>query len=188
MHSTSNLEDGYIGSGRRLWLSINKHGKENHTKEILEFLDDRKDLKDREQQLVNEDILKDSMCMNLKPGGEGGLCSEAHRKKFQSGGASPGGKAIGKKNILKFCHTEEAIQKNRDIKFQKTGSFNSWKGKNHSQETKSKMRNSHKNKHTGSLNSQFGTQWIHHAELMLNKKIKKEEPIPIGWTKGRKLS
>lgn len=29
MHSTDNLEDGYVGSGKRLWYSINKHGKEN---------------------------------------------------------------------------------------------------------------------------------------------------------------
>ena len=29
MHSTDNMEDGYIGSGKRLWHSINYHGKEN---------------------------------------------------------------------------------------------------------------------------------------------------------------
>ena len=48
MHSTDNLDDGYLGSGKRLWFSINYHGKENHTKEILEFLDSRKLLKERE--------------------------------------------------------------------------------------------------------------------------------------------
>jgi len=73
MHSTSNLNDGYMGSGKRLWLSINKHGKKNHTKEILEFLDDRESLINREIQLVNEDILNDSMCMNLMKGGKGGF-------------------------------------------------------------------------------------------------------------------
>ena len=29
MHSTDNLNDGYIGSGKRLWHSIRKYGKEN---------------------------------------------------------------------------------------------------------------------------------------------------------------
>lgn len=29
MHSTDNLDDGYVGSGKRLWNSIKKHGKEN---------------------------------------------------------------------------------------------------------------------------------------------------------------
>ena len=45
MHSTSNLEDGYVGSGKRLWLSIRKYGLENHEREILEFLEDRNALK-----------------------------------------------------------------------------------------------------------------------------------------------
>ena len=48
MHSTDNLQDGYIGSGKRLYYSIKKYGKENHTCEILEFLPDRLSLKNRE--------------------------------------------------------------------------------------------------------------------------------------------
>jgi hypothetical protein len=71
MHSTSNLEDGYIGSGKRLWLSIRKHGKENHEMIILEWFPNRSSLKDREKQLVNEELLQDSMCMNLALGGGG---------------------------------------------------------------------------------------------------------------------
>ena len=54
MHSTSNLEDGYLGSGKRLWYSINKHGKENHSVEILEWLPDRCSLKLREKEIINE--------------------------------------------------------------------------------------------------------------------------------------
>jgi len=70
MHSTSNLDDDYIGSGKRLWYSINKYGRENHIKEILEFLPDRKTLGAREKEIVNEELLKDQFCMNLKKGGE----------------------------------------------------------------------------------------------------------------------
>lgn len=72
LHSTDDLEDGYIGSGKRLWYSIRKHGKENHKFEILEMLETRKSLKDREKELVNEERLQDPMCMNLQIGGEGG--------------------------------------------------------------------------------------------------------------------
>ena len=75
MHSTDDLEDGYFGSGQLLWKSIKKHGKEKHTKEILEFLPSRKKLKDRERELVNEELLSDCLCMNLRVGGEGGAQS-----------------------------------------------------------------------------------------------------------------
>lgn len=76
MHSTDNLEDGYLGSGKRLWYSIRKHGVENHEREILEFLPDRSSLKSREKEIVNEEFLQDPMCMNIALGGEGGKLLE----------------------------------------------------------------------------------------------------------------
>lgn len=69
IHSTDNLKDGYIGSGKRLWLSIKKHGKENHTLEILEMLSGRKALCEREKEVVTTDLLDDPLCMNLITGG-----------------------------------------------------------------------------------------------------------------------
>jgi hypothetical protein len=55
-------------------------------------------------------------------------------------------------------------------------------------ESREKRKNSFKkNKHqAGCKNSQFGTMWI--TDGLINKKIKKEEPIPIGWIKGRNLN
>ena len=72
MHSTDDLEDGYIGSGTRLWHSIKKYGRENFSIEILEFLSDRETLKKRESELITVEMLNDPMCMNLRTGGEGG--------------------------------------------------------------------------------------------------------------------
>jgi len=72
MHSTFNLEDGYLGSGKRLRYSINKYGKENHKKEILEYCKNREELKEREKQIVTEDLIQKQLCINLKIGGEGG--------------------------------------------------------------------------------------------------------------------
>jgi hypothetical protein len=40
----------------------------------------RKTLKNKEIEIVNENLLKDPMCMNLKPGGYGGFADEKHRK------------------------------------------------------------------------------------------------------------
>ena len=72
MHSTNDLNDGYMGSGKKLWQSINKHGLENHRCDILEQLPSRAALRAREAELVNEELLHDPMCMNLMLGGHGG--------------------------------------------------------------------------------------------------------------------
>jgi len=72
MHSTNNLEDGYMGSGKRIRHLLNKYGKEAHHFEILEFLSDRKLLAAREKEIVNEELLKNHLCVNLTVGGHGG--------------------------------------------------------------------------------------------------------------------
>jgi hypothetical protein len=36
-------------------------------------------------------------------------------------------------------------------------------------------------------NSQYGTMWIYNLELQESKKINKEDVIPKGWLKGRKI-
>jgi hypothetical protein len=69
MHSTDDLYDGYFGSGRRVTRSIKKHGKERHTKQILEYLPSREALKLREKELVNAVLLTDPLCMNIAQGG-----------------------------------------------------------------------------------------------------------------------
>ena len=62
-HSTTNLEDGYIGSG--LWPSSIKD-KTTLTREILEYADDELSLKVLEGKYLNENFGKDN-CMNLTP-------------------------------------------------------------------------------------------------------------------------
>ncbi len=70
IHSTNNLNDGYMGSGNILRRFIKKYGKDKFTKEIIKFFDNRKDLSSYEQQMVNEELLKDPLCLNLALGGD----------------------------------------------------------------------------------------------------------------------
>lgn len=72
MHSTDDLNDDYFGSGRRLKGSVKRYGEENHHREILEMFDDRDALRNREAEIVNDELLKDELCMNILPGGKGG--------------------------------------------------------------------------------------------------------------------
>lgn len=83
MHSTSDLSDRYIGSGKELRNFVRYWGRHNHSLEIIEYLPDRKSLIDRERQIVNEELLKDPKCMNIALGGEGGggFINESHVKK-----------------------------------------------------------------------------------------------------------
>jgi hypothetical protein len=190
MHSTSNLNDGYMGSGKRLWLSINKHGKKNHTKEILEFLDDRESLINREIQLVNEDILNDSMCMNLMKGGKGGFISIDQQKNR----SSAGGKRHSELLITDSEYSDRVATNKREglIRRWKDPEYRSklmvivgtnFKNKQHSTETKKLMSASHKNKGLADSNSQFGTCWI--TNMSENAKIHRGDIVPDGWQLGR---
>lgn len=72
MHSTDNLEDCYLGSGKQLQWPIKKHGKENHTREIVEHCLDRPALVEREKCLISDELIANPDCMNMARGGEGG--------------------------------------------------------------------------------------------------------------------
>lgn len=188
MHSTDNLNDGYIGSGKRLWYSINKYGKENFKCEILEYLPDRESLKEKEEEIVNENLLKDPKCLNLKTGGYGGggLWSEEHKIKFNKAGL----KKIEflKKNDKEYQKRIHIIFSERNRKLWGNGTFKhkppSFKDYKHSKEVKEKIGLTNSLKQSGDKNSQFGTCWITNG--IENKKIKKETEIPQGWYKGRK--
>lgn len=80
MHSTDDLEDGYFGSGRILWYSIKKHGKEAHKKQVEELLPTRESLRLREAELVTKELLKDPQCMNLAVGGNANATNEQRAK------------------------------------------------------------------------------------------------------------
>lgn len=75
IHSTNDLNDGYMGSGVLLKHSIKKHGVENHKHEILEFVSNRKMLSEVEKGVLTMEILKDPKCLNIKEGGDGGYMS-----------------------------------------------------------------------------------------------------------------
>jgi group I intron endonuclease len=186
MHSTNNLNDGYLGSGKRLKRSIKKYGVENFKLEILEFFDSRELLVEREKQLVNEELLKDTNCMNLKTGGMGGFSNEMHRNKFLQAAKLTNLLCLekGHKTSSYLWKTDTEWSDNmRKVLSKNFKHSKRFEGKSHTEETKKKMSEAKKEKYNGSNNPQFGTMWITNGAE--NKKIKKEETIPIGWKAGR---
>ena len=184
MHSTSNLEDGYMGSGLILRRSIRKYGINNHTKEILEYLDSREILVIREREIVTKELIDDDLCMNLKEGGNGGW-NELHNKSFKE-------KLLTDKEFKESFSKKRTEINNRLILEGKLTSINGrydWTDKKHTEETKQLMSEISKGMGIGDKNSQYGTCWI--TKDGINKKIKKEEfeiYLDEGWVKGRKIN
>lgn len=71
IHSTDNLNDGYMGSGTRLHYAYKKYGMENFTKEILQYFDTREKCAQYESDVVTESLVLDTNCYNISCGGEG---------------------------------------------------------------------------------------------------------------------
>ena len=188
MHSTHNLKDGYMGSGRNLRYSIKKYGKDNHKIEVLEFFDNRKDLKKRERDVVNLKEIAKKDCMNIQLGGYGGFINEAHRKKCSDAGNDAFLFRLNNDKEFRERISKETSETN--LRLIKEGKLKvptyDWTGRNHSEESKSKMSESKKGTGIGEKNSQYGTCWI--TKEGINKKIKKEDLnsfIVDGWKRGR---
>jgi hypothetical protein len=185
MHSTDNLNDGYMGSGTRLRYSINKHGEENHKREILEFVDSRIELKKREEEIVTMNEVAKVDCMNLKVGGYGGFKDDEHRKKCSDAGNIAYSERIKNDDEFRSEVTKRLMDNTKQAHENGNCKYDNFKGKTHNEESKVKMSNKAKER-VGKKNSQYGTCWITNNKE--NKKIKKEDLdiyIKDGWERGR---
>jgi hypothetical protein len=142
MHSTDNLDDGYLGSGKILGYSRNKYGDENHKIERLEYLQSREELKRREKEIVNEELLSHPLNINLKYGGDGGWDHLNNNSEVQRQRAIRGNE---KQKLLR--QNPEWLERNKNARAKamsqrhKDGSARApdWTGRTHSEEAKRKM-------------------------------------------------
>jgi hypothetical protein len=73
VHKTTDIHDDYYGSGHLIKAAVKKYGIENFEKQILYVFTKRKDAFIKEKELVNEKLIKNSKCYNIKLGGNGGF-------------------------------------------------------------------------------------------------------------------
>jgi len=111
MHTTDDLNDGYLGSGLHLKRSIKKHGRSAHRVEVLEQHSTREKLAERERQIVDEH-LSNELCMNIKRGGEGG--GHFWSKEQQAKAASAGGKTSTNANFIDSLAIAKASQTRKE--------------------------------------------------------------------------
>jgi hypothetical protein len=101
-HSTSDLNDSYLGSGLHLTRAINTHGKENFRKEILFVFNTEEEAFKKELELVNETFVSRDDTYNLMLGGHGAPSGENHPMFGRNGELNP---MFGRR------HTEETREK-----------------------------------------------------------------------------
>jgi hypothetical protein len=172
------------GSGTRLWHSIKKYGRESFELEVIQFLESRNEALQVEQKLVNEQLLQDPMCMNLKVGGEGGggwtqeQCIELAQRWIQNRQTDPTKmEEHRRRSSERLARTHQAGKIRYDI----------FKGRRHSQESIEKMKKAHANQ-SGDRNSQFGSCWIRkNGTSMKIKRVDLDQFLGDGWSLGRKM-
>ena len=73
VHRTSDIDDGYMGSGKVIRSAIEKYGIDNFRKDILETFDTYDAALAKEAVIVNEEFLLRNDVYNLRRGGTGGF-------------------------------------------------------------------------------------------------------------------
>lgn len=71
VHVTCNINDNYMGSGRKIIKAIKEEGLENFEKIILYRFDNKKEMFKKEKELVNNEFIKRNDTYNVIIGGNG---------------------------------------------------------------------------------------------------------------------
>ena len=100
IHSTDDLDDGYLGSGTRIKEAIEKEGKENFNEEIIKFFSTITEALEEEARVVTKDLVDDPMCYNMVLGGGG----------YDNNSLTVIDKELGIKVVI----TSEEYQENKD--------------------------------------------------------------------------
>ena len=200
VHQTTNLNDSYMGSGKIIKSAIKKYGVENFEKTIIEHFDTAKEMFIREKEFVSDEFLLRRDIYNLRRGGTGGFDYINKNIKLRK-----------KKNKIARASTDAVLEKKWGSNWRSVlGKLASVASKTDNAKLKTKQTRKERNiksdashmntpkinkkriakfkeigHQQGEKNSQAGTIWI--TNSLENKKIKKTDPIPVGWHRGRKI-
>lgn len=182
-HQTKDLNDGYMGSGKRLRRAIAKYGIENFKKEILFYFDNEQDMNAKEAELVTEEFCLREDTYNLCSGGHGGF-SYINRVGLRTIGHTEETNTKRSKTLSGRSPSQNTIEAVKKAHADGKYKYSNTKGKNISEDHKRKISVAN-SKLTGEKNSQFGSFWITNG--CDNKKIRNTTEIPDGWYKGRSM-
>jgi len=162
-HSTENIDDDYLGSGRDLKKAIKKYGVENFSKEILFVFNSSEEALRKEAELVDEYVVKNKNSYNIKEGGEGGW---SHITEMC--------RSNGEFKAKRYENWSDTVkQMHKDGKIKSWTKHDGFKGKNHSEKSKS-------------LISKNNAMKLNHE--VIEERIKQYNDIDKSWGYISKLS
>lgn len=182
-HSTDNLDDGYMGSGKALNRAFSYFGKQNFSREIIFIFETLDEMFQKEAELVDPVFVRRIDTYNKTTGGKRGLAFYGSEFSNNKGNHRRVGNWGWKKRpVLTETLKVKISEGLKRVWKERGGSFT---GKTHSADTKTIISTKAKIHQSGSGNSQYGTMWI--TDGFKNLKIKIDDLIPDGWNKGRTL-
>ena len=182
-HKTTDLNDGYMGSGKLISRAIKKHGVENFEKEYLFIYDNEQDMNNKEKQLVSQQFCLREDTYNLCPGGQGGF---GYINQHDLNGTVEGRKRGGETQTARILKELEYRNKCPDFHKKRVekiyalygeDGFKTFLGKKHTDETKKKMSEKAKLRQK--------TKWITNGRE--NKQLVVDNKLPDGWRFGRTM-
>lgn len=194
VHETNDPDDSYLGSGKRLFLSIEKYGIKNFKKLVI-FLFEQRDLAYAKERELLDECLHDPLCYNLVKGGFGGVGflqkSTAHREALRISHLGKPSKLVGipksdeHKRKLSLANKGK-LPPNTGIRMTEEAKFylsQLNRGKVSSQKTK-KLISLKVRMHIASCGTNSkDTVWI--TNNLVDKMIKKTSYLPEGFVYGR---
>lgn len=162
VHSTYNLDDGYLGSGRILKSAVKKYGRKHFKREVLYYCLESNHAYEFETQIVDLTFINSKDTYNTSIGGKGGskIMTEERRlniSKSKIGKPAPNKgipmsdaqkkKLSDTRKKMDITYTEEHKKKISEISILRgcsKGINNGMFGKTHSEETKVKFKEKHK--------------------------------------------
>jgi hypothetical protein len=192
-HKTRDLNDNYLGSGKRLRYAIAKYGLDDFQKIILFVFDNADEMFSKERELVNHEFISRKDTFNLRIGGEGGFDYLNRTGLSVSDAGREGARRVARVLFLKQKEAFEKDPSKRERWIKKLSEANkgmqgTFTGKKHTDEAKRLIGSKNSILQVGEKNSRFGSVWI--TDGSASKSINQSELdrwLALGWLKGRKM-
>lgn len=200
VHSTFDINDGYLGSGKRLKYAINKYGKENFRRRIIRRCRSAEEMYRYEKKIVARHLGR-RLCYNLAEGGRGGWHHvnnvDCPAEKIRLSKLRQAAQRAGYKKLLEKIEQDPEIVARRARSTSQTLKkayeaghwiMPSFEGCTHSDEAKAKIGAANSVLNAGSNNPHYGKTWISHDEARLTMRVLRtevQEYFDAGWRPGR---